>query len=306
MINMMEKQEKIPVLKPSDLDEFHYKSIKWQPTISQTKHQYYHVNRIESYRQNLSFPLPPHRKTVHDIIFLKKGNSRRSKGLTQYDFQASELFFLPAFQITQHEAMDENTEGFYIHFDEKIFNFLPKNFLNDTYSFFQIQSNPVIRLTSETQSFIESILERILFLYEDERETDINLVAMHLLALFEEIKKDLPIEKKKTKNAFSQITEQYKDALSVHIYQKQSITDYAHILNISPNYLNKCVKNSINKTAQDLLNEMLILEAKTLLKFSNLQIAEIAVKLCDQTPSNFARFFKNQTGITPKEYLELY
>ncbi len=302
----MEKQEKIPVLKPSDLNEFHYKSINWQPTISETKHQNYHINRLESYTQRLNFPLPPHRKTVHDFIYLKKGNSKRSKGLNKYVFKESELFFLPAFQITQHEAMDEDTEGFYLHFDEKIFHFLPKNFLNDNYSFFQIQANPVLCLTNETQSSVEPILERILFLYEDERETDINLVAMYLLSLFEEIKKDLPIEKKRTKNAFSQITEQYKNALSINIYQKQNITDYAHILNISPNYLNKCVKNSINRTAQDLLNEMLILEAKTLLKFSNLQIAEIAVKLCDQTPSNFARFFKTQTGISPKEYLELY
>jgi AraC family transcriptional regulator, transcriptional activator of pobA len=149
-------------------------------------------------------------------------------------------------------------------------------------------------------------LERLLFLYEDERETDINLVVSYLLTLFEEIKKDLPFEKKRNKNAFTQITEQYKNSLEIHIYQKQNITDYALILNISPNYLNKCIKYSINKTAQDLLNEMIILEAKTLLKFSKLQIAEIAVRLCDQTPSNFARFFKNQTGLTPKQYLELY
>ena len=302
----MKKQEKIPVLTPSDLDEFHYKSIKWFPTISQTKHQYYHINRLESYIQKLNFPLPPHRKTVHDFIFLKKGKSQRSKGLNKYDFKESELFFLPAFQITEHESMEENTEGFYVHFDEKIFPFLPKNFLNDNYSFFKLQENPVLTLSKETQSYIEPILERLLFLYEDERETNINLVAMYLLSFFEEIKKDLQIEKKKTKNAFSQITEQFKNALALHIYQKQTIVDYADLLNISPNYLNKCVKNSINKTAQDLLNEMLILEAKTLLKFSNLQIAEIAVKLCDQTPSNFARFFKSQTGITPKEYLQQY
>jgi AraC-like DNA-binding protein len=73
-------------------------------------------------------------------------------------------------------------------------------------------------------------------------------------------------------------------------------------LNVTPNHLNKCVKTTTDKTAQDLLNEMLILEAKSLLKYSNLQIAEIAVKLCNQTPSNFARFFKSQTGISPKEY----
>lgn len=302
----MDKQEKIPVLKPAELNEFHFKSINWQPTISKTKHQYYHVNRLENYVHLLKFPLPPHRKTVHDFIYLKKGGSKRSKGLNKFTFKASEIFFLPAYQITEHDAMNLESEGMYMHFDEKIFHFLPKNFLNDNYAFFQLQSNPIISLTAETQKNIEHILERLLFLYEDERETDINLIASYLLTIFEEIKKDMPVEKKRTKNAFSQITEQYKNALALHIYQKQNITDYALILNISPNYLNKCVKYAINKTAQNLLNEMIILEAKTLLKFSNLQIAEIAVRLCDQTPSNFARFFKNQTGITPKQYLELY
>ena len=135
--------------------------------------------------------------------------------------------------------MDEETEGFYVHFDEKIFPFLPKNFLNDNYSFFKLQENPVLTLSKKTQSYIEPILKRLLFLYEDERETDINLVSMYLLSFFEEIKKDLPIEKKKTKNAFAQITEQYKNALALHIYQKQTIVDYADLLNISPNYLNK-------------------------------------------------------------------
>ncbi|MDH4461230.1 MAG: AraC family transcriptional regulator [Flectobacillus sp.] len=42
------------------------------------------------------------------------------------------------------------------------------------------------------------------------------------------------------------------------------------------------------------------------MKFSKLQISEIAVNLFDQTPSNFSRFFKSQTGITPKQYLEMY
>ena len=84
----------------------------------------------------------------------------------------------------------------------------------------------------------------------------------------------------------------------------QNILDYADLLNVTPNYLNKCVKTAIDKTAQDLLKEMLILEAKTLIKYSPLNVSEIAIKLCDQTPSNFARFFKNQTGLSPKEYAE--
>ncbi|CAH0994372.1 HTH-type transcriptional activator RhaR [Emticicia aquatica] len=302
----MSQAEKIPTLQPSEMTGFHSHSIDWQPVISNTKHQFFHVNRLEDFVHKIKFPLPPHRKTIFDFLYLKKGSTKRSKGLNSYEFGKSTIFFLPAYQITQHEMMSPDIEGFFCHFDEKIFQFLPKNYLNEHFSFFQFQSNPIIQLSPNTQKQIECIFERLLSLYEDQNDIDTNLTAAYLLTLFEEIKKEIPHQTKKTKNAFFQVTEQYKNALAQNIYQKQSITEYAEILHISPNYLNKCVKNSIDKTAQDLLNEMLILEAKTLLKYSNLQVAEIAVKLCNQTPSNFARFFKNQTGTTPKEYLIKY
>jgi AraC-like DNA-binding protein len=302
----MNKSEKIPTLQPSDMTGFHSHSIDWQPVISNTKHQFFHVNRLENYVNKLIFPLPPHRKTICDFLYLKKGKSKRSKGLNSYEFGESSLFFLPSYQITQHETMSADTEGFFCHFDEVIFQFLPKNYLSDNFQFFNFQSNPVIQISQQTQRHIETILERLLTFYEDENAIDKNLISSYLLVLFEELKKELPNQIKKTKNAFLKITEQYKYSLSQNIYQKQTIAEYAYILNISPNYLNKCVKNCTDKTAQDLLNEMLILEAKTLLKYSNFQIAEIAVNLCNQTPSNFSRFFKSQTGITPKEYTEMY
>ena len=303
----MESPEKIPVLKPKDLDDFHHFNIDWKPAaISETKHQFYHINRLEDYISYLQLPYPPHRKTIHDFIYITKGSSKRSKGLSRYNFGEAELFFLPAHQITEHESMSLDVEGYFCHFDEVIFSFLPKNYLSDTYSFFQLQSNPIINIREESQSYLKIILERLLFLYEDEKERNITLIAKYLLVFFEELKKELPAEPKKSKDTSFQVTELYKNALAKHIYQIQSVPEYAQILNISANYLNKCVKKCVNKTSQDLLNEMLILEAKTLLKYSNLQIAEIAIKLCDQTPSNFTRFFKSQTGITPKEYLELY
>jgi YesN/AraC family two-component response regulator len=124
------------------------------------------------------------------------------------------------------------------------------------------------------------------------------------MALFEELK-SIAVNKisKKRKSNF-EITKRYKHALAEHIYEFQNISDYANLLNVTPNYLNKCVKTAIGKTAQDLLKAMLILEAKTLIKYSELNVSEIAIKLCDQTPSNFARFFKKQTGLSPKEYAE--
>jgi AraC family transcriptional activator of pobA len=301
----MSNKEYIPTLVPSEIHGFHSHTTSWTPVISNPSHQDYHINRLEEIANKSSFQVLPHRKTVHDFIFLKKGISRRSKGLSKYEFGPSSMFFLPAYQITQHEMYSSDAEGFYFHFDEKIFEFLPKNYLNEQFSFFQFQSNPVIQMSESTLNNIECILNRLLELYQGENKANKNLIAYNLLVIFEEIKKEIPFQNKKTKNSFFEITERYKHALGQHIYKYQNISDYAKILNITPNYLNKCVKTCTDKTAQDLLKEMLILEAKTLLKYSDLHISEIAIKLCDQNPSNFARFFKKQTGTTPMEYLQM-
>lgn len=301
----MTTKEYIPTLIPSEMNNFHSHTTTWRPFMSSQAHQEYHINRLEDISNKSSFQVLPHRKTVHDFIFLKKGISKRSKGLNKYEFGPSSIFFLPAHQITQHEMISDDAEGFYLHFDEKIFDYLPKNYLSEQFPFFQFQSNPVIQMSEKTLTNIEFILNRLLDLYKEENTANKNLVSYNLLVIFEELKKEIPLQIKKTKNSFFEITERYKNALGQHIYKYQNISDYARILNITPNYLNKCVKTCTDKTAQDLLKEMLILEAKTLLKYSDLHISEIAIKLCDQNPSNFARFFKKQTGMTPMEYLQM-
>jgi AraC-like DNA-binding protein len=299
----MEKKEKVPLLKFSEFTSFYSKSLDWEKFTSNIKLEYFHINRLENYI--LKSPLPPHRKPLFDFLYIKKGSNKRSKGLTHYEFGESSMFFLPAYQITEYEIMSSDTEGFFCHFDETLFHFLPKNFLGENYPFFQFQANPVISISDSARKNIEAIQERLFMVYENEG-IEKNFFATYLLTLFEEVKKDLTTQPVKAKNASFQITEQYKNALVKFIYEKQTITEYAHLLNISSNYLNKCVISSINMTAQELLNEMFILEAKTLLKYSNMQIAEVAIKLRNQSPSNFSRFFKSQTGYTPKEFLELY
>ena len=123
------------------------------------------------------------------------------------------------------------------------------------------------------------------------------------MALMTEVKKFVTVEHNEKNNHAAYIVKQYKNALTQHIYEKQTVKDYADMLSITPNHLNKCVKNILQKTAQQLLKEMVIVEAKFLLRYSDLSISEISYNLCNQSPSNFIRFFKDQTGLTPKEFI---
>lgn len=61
----------------------------------------------------------------------------------------------------------------------------------------------------------------------------------------------------------------------------------------------------MGKSAHDVLNEMLLLEAKVLLKQTNMTISEISYKIGKNEISDFARFFKAQTGMKPSEYRTL-
>lgn len=82
----------------------------------------------------------------------------------------------------------------------------------------------------------------------------------------------------------------------------QNVADYAEILHVTPNYLNKTVKSHTHRTAIDWIEIARLNMAKQYLRDRSLSIAQIAEKtgLVDQ--SYFSRFFKKKTGITPSEY----
>jgi AraC family transcriptional regulator, transcriptional activator of pobA len=104
------------------------------------------------------------------------------------------------------------------------------------------------------------------------------------------------------KTAAAFLTERYQDVLSQCIYEKSSVAEFAELLNVSPNHLHKSVKSVTGKTAHDMLADMRILEAKVLLKQSNLSIGEIAYKVGKSDQSDFAKFFKSRTSMTPNQY----
>lgn len=287
----------VPTLEVPKLDEFHFGNIPWQFS---RQHHLFHINRLEDARNKMSFPLPPHRKTVYDLLFITKGESVRSKGLNKFYFKANQFFFLPAFQITAHESMSEDVEGFFLHFAPELF--ADELHLLKTFPFLHFNTEPVVTLPSGEVSPILNILERLLVLYQADDKRERKLIVWYLMTLFAEVNRYVSDEKVAAKNAAAVLTQQYKNALTQHIYTLHSVREYARILHVTPNHLNKCVKKTLNKTAQYLLNEMLVLEAKSLLKYSNLTIAEIAEKLCRSTPSNFSRFFKRATGVSPKQY----
>ena len=96
--------------------------------------------------------------------------------------------------------------------------------------------------------------------------------------------------------------DQFMQLLGGYNKRERNVSFYARQLNITPKYLSSVVKEVSGKTAAKWIDESVILEAKSLLKYSGMSIQEIAYHLNFSTQSFFGKYFKQHTGTSPSRY----
>ncbi len=84
--------------------------------------------------------------------------------------------------------------------------------------------------------------------------------------------------------------------------RERSLAFYAEKLYLTPKYLSKLVKTVSGKSAHEWIDSFVILEAKNMLKYSDMSIKTIVWDLNFPNQTTFYRFFKAHTGMTPSEY----
>ncbi len=84
--------------------------------------------------------------------------------------------------------------------------------------------------------------------------------------------------------------------------EERQIEFYASQLGVTPKHLSRILKQTTGFTAADWIKNYILLEAKVMLKSSTLTMGQISTQLNFPSQSFFAKFFKNATGLTPKQY----
>jgi AraC-like DNA-binding protein len=88
-------------------------------------------------------------------------------------------------------------------------------------------------------------------------------------------------------------------AVEEHFRSVHRVADYARQLAVSPGYLNARVQQSLGKSAGAIIRERLIVEARRLLRYSELSTAQIGNALGFVDAPYFTRFVRRETGSTP-------
>ena len=90
-----------------------------------------------------------------------------------------------------------------------------------------------------------------------------------------------------------------------HHTKERNLSFYADKLFLTPKYLSKLIKTVSGKSAHEWIDSFVILEAKNLLKYSDMSIKSIVYELNFPNQTTFYRFFKTKTGMTPSEYRKM-
>ncbi len=97
---------------------------------------------------------------------------------------------------------------------------------------------------------------------------------------------------------------EFKKAVENQFRRLHTVKDYADLLSVSTKTLTLCVTECSGKSPLTIINERVVLEAKRLLRFTDMMIKEIAFMLGYDDPSYFVKFFKRQTGYLPADFRE--
>lgn len=82
----------------------------------------------------------------------------------------------------------------------------------------------------------------------------------------------------------------------------KSASEFADQLNIHVNHLNYVIKSHTGKTTTQMISNRVVEEAKTLLKQTDWDVAEIGYCLGFDYPAHFNNYFKKNTGLTPAAF----
>ena len=248
-------------------------------------------------------PESPHQLKFYNLIFITEGKSRHFIDFKWHDIKQNSFIYTSKDQVNAFDFSKE-TKGFCFIFNSeylsKTLSKLPKDII---FRLFTPQLfSPILNIPSNS-NFIK-YFNLILLEYFSDKTLNKNLIIENLftilLAIAEELKQ---IENAEIYHNSNLITFQKFTQLLEKDYQRsRNAKHYAQKLAISYKHLNNICKKILNKTAKSYIDEYVILQAKRNIINLDINNNELGYLLGFEDPTNFNKFFKQRTGLTPKQF----
>ncbi len=197
----------------------------------------------------------------------------------------------------------EAQRGFIVYFQPEFLSRHSTSLLED-FPFFRPTEINVLPLTPQEKAALRDHFARLEHTFKSHHPYRVPMLQALLLALLFDCKGLYESYRSNQENppVKSTLATHFQQLLEQHYLSRQSVQAYAELLNVTPKHLSQAVSNTLGRRAYDLIVDRLLIEAKKLLRYTDLSVAEVAEYLGFEEPTHFARFFKRKLVLTPLEY----
>lgn len=242
-----------------------------------------------------------HRHDFYLILYVRKGKGSHPIDFVDHPVTDQSIFFIRPGQV--HSLyLNKSAEGYLLEFN-KGFQLLSSAGGNELLR--KAATKNYCTLNAAGTARLGTILQTMLDEYKGKHEGFENVIKANLeIFLIEFLRRRQhgqnseasPDQYKQDK------LEKFLHLLEVNVGTKKQASAYADMLSLSPFQLNSITKSLLGKTAAELIEDQLLLEARRYLLATPNQVNQIASHLGFEDVSYFIRFFKKLTGHTPEAF----
>lgn len=245
--------------------------------------------------------IPALRRQFNLIYLLLEGVHDVHLGADYQWLKPNDLVIVPE-SFLYASSNVRNCVGYCIHFKTEFIQPMLKGQFKEEFSFFDLEAVHIINVSEEECKLLQEAFKNIIAEYNRFSPEKEDLLRNYIYILLLRIR-DMyrPHAKKLQESAprSMKITHQFRHLVEKNFIRVRSVMEYAKMLHITPKYLAEVIKVNTGKSPRDLINDMMLLEAKVLLRSTDKTVTEIAQTLCFDDQSHFSHFIKKQTGFTP-------
>ena len=248
--------------------------------------------------------LYPFKSDLFIGIFCITGHMDLSINLNKYRIEAQAVFTIMPDRIIQFKRVSDDFSAKFILLSNSFLSGLLSGPLERVPAYLSVHSKPLSALSEDE---FESRLEYFRLIQKEIRkvrnpyrlETVRHLIQAQFYAsrYLDDNRSD---QQEKTRH--EALTEEFLNMVNMHYREQREVGFYAEKLHLTPKYLSKIVKLNSGKSANQWIDDNVILEAKALLKSTNMNIQQISNHLNFPSQSFFGKYFKRKVGVSPKEY----
>ena len=229
----------------------------------------------------------PYRLQEGRIAIITNGRARVLINLIEYIFRPNYISLIAPGSIIQ---IIETSQDFDAHMMAIEHNFLPVSGKEQFFAhFLQRKKNLLLPLTTTEQVQIENFITVMWDVLQEPvfRKEVIQHLLAGLLYNIEYIAKNKGQSESSPLTHQNDIFQRFISLVNTYSKTERNVSFYADKLCLTPRYLNTVIRQASQQTVMDWINQSIILEAKVLLKHSNLLVYQISDELNFPNPSFF-------------------